>query len=60
MTQCWERNPTDRPHFAVIHEKLDGLASSKMVGISEHSLYSRGLHAGQSSLLVLKLKVRST
>jgi len=30
MSQCWQTNPTNRPHFAVIHEKLSGLASSKM------------------------------
>lgn len=31
MWQCWQRNPTDRPHFAVVHESLEELLESKIV-----------------------------
>ncbi|XP_064383166.1 fibroblast growth factor receptor 3-like [Halichondria panicea] len=30
MLDCWRRNPVDRPHFSVIHEKLEDLANSKV------------------------------
>ena len=35
MWQCWQRNPTDRPHFAVVHESLEELLESKIVS-SQH------------------------
>lgn len=31
MWQCWQRNPADRPHFAVIHDNLEELVESKIV-----------------------------
>ena len=31
MMHCWAYNSGDRPHFATIHEKLDGLSHAKMV-----------------------------
>ena len=31
MRRCWVPNPTDRPYFAVIHERLDNLISSNLV-----------------------------
>ncbi len=36
MLDCWRRNPVDRPHFSVIHEKLEDLANSKVVSSSAH------------------------
>lgn len=30
MSACWQKNPTDRPHFAIIHENLDELVMSKI------------------------------
>jgi serine/threonine protein kinase len=30
MMHCWAYNSGDRPHFATIHEKLDGLSHAKM------------------------------
>ncbi len=38
MLDCWRRNPVDRPHFSVIHEKLEDLANSKVVSSSAHSV----------------------
>lgn len=34
MWQCWQRNPTDRPHFAVIHDNLEELVESKIVSFT--------------------------
>lgn len=42
MSACWQKNPTDRPHFAIIHENLDELVMSKLVShmLSSDSMYS--------------------
>jgi hypothetical protein len=40
MSACWQKNPTDRPHFAIIHENLDELVTSKIVSQNETTIHA--------------------
>ena len=33
MRLCWERNPSDRPYFAIIQDQLEALEDSKLVSL---------------------------